>query len=315
MPKNRTRIKKRTVLQAVALLSLVYIALSVAAPHTAATNANPYHISPIWTLVLVMSLLGLLLIAWLFGALAWMQLRNYSLRLSGGQQGAFRQMAAGVKYLALGLIISTFISGTKPYYASNANLVAISMQLNYAVLTLASFVGFLYLQMGTKYLAASARAAMSWGSRLATIGPPLVLLGAFYMTLAITNTAPVGLALFSGLSGKIILAANIVLVLGSWALGLLAALNIERATHDLEIGERAKPFLRLYNGILLTTCGFIILDALISLGNTRLSTLPLSIVLILIYLFIGVVALGFGIVASSVRKLNAILSSHHKRAS
>jgi hypothetical protein len=61
----------------------------------------------------------------------------------------------------------------------------------------------------------------------------------------------------------------------------------------------------LYNGILTMTGGFIILDALMSLGATRLQALPVGVVVALVYGFIGVVALGFWIVARSARELIA----------
>jgi hypothetical protein len=53
----------------------------------------------------------------------------------------------------------------------------------------------------------------------------------------------------------------------------------------------------------MTTGGFIILDALLSLGAPRLQALPVWAILLLIYGFIGVVGLGFWSVAMSVRQL------------
>jgi hypothetical protein len=85
-------------------------------------------------------------------------------------------------------------------------------------------------------------------------------------------------------------------------LGLLAALNIERATHG-NTTLPPRPLVTLYNGILTMTGGFIILDALSSLGTTRLARLPLGVTVALLYAFIAVVGLGFVIVAASGRAL------------
>jgi hypothetical protein len=100
------------------------------------------------------------------------------------------------------------------------------------------------------------------------------------------------------------LPVNIILVVSTWVLGLLAALNIERATHG-STSLPSRPLVTLYNGILTMTGGFIILDALSSLGTARLSHLPLGIIVALLYIFIAVVGLGFVIVAASGRALLA----------
>jgi hypothetical protein len=105
---------------------------------------------------------------------------------------------------------------------------------------------------------------------------------------------------------------NIIVVVGSWVLGLLAALNIERATHRGESARLARPLAKLYNGVLTVTGGFIILDALMSLGATRLQSLPLSVIVLLIYGFIGVVALGFLMVGRSARELIATTKTKTK---
>src|SRR6185369_2695048 len=109
--------------------------------------------------------------------------------------------------------------------------------------------------------------------------------------LAATNAAPDAQVLSAGPTGFLALPVNIILVVGSWVLGLLTALNIERSTHRSEDASYARPLAKLYNGILTTTGGFIILDALMSLGATRLSALPVWLIVGLIYAFIGVVAL------------------------
>lgn len=280
----------------VTLASAVYGCLLIWAPHT--DNASSIHLAPWVTLVLSLSILGLLVFSWLAGFYAWLQLDRYANRLSHGRRRqAFRQMAGGVRLLATGLIISILLNATKPFFAQDAGLTTVVTQVNYYIIILFPFLGFLWLRQGSKYLAAAAQTAMSLGTKLLTITPPVLLLGGFYIFLALTNSTPETLILLSGPTGFLVLPTNIILVVGSWVLGLLAALNIERSTHHGTINTR--PLVRLYNGILLMTGGFIILDAVMSLGNTRLLALPLSVTLILVYAFVLVIALGFWSIAVS----------------
>lgn len=267
---------------------------------------NSYHLSPALILALSLTIVGLLLLAWWLGFYAWLELDRYAGRLPAEEgRRTFGRMATGIWLLTSGLILSSLMSAAKPMYAGNVELTAIITQVNYYVIIIFPFWGFLWLRVGSRHLAVSVQAAMSMRSKLGTVGPPVALLAAFYVYLLATNSAPDAEVLTAGPTGFLVLPANFILVVGAWVLGLLTALNIERATHREESAHLVRPLARLYNGILAVTGGFIILDALMSLGAARLRTLPVSAIVLLIYGFIGVVALGFWIVARSARDLIA----------
>lgn len=286
------------------LALVAYVGLAVAAPR-AQTSANPYHFSVVMIVVLSVTIIGLLLAAWIFGFYAWLELDRYAERQAdAAARRSFGQIALGVGLLAAGLIVSSLLSAAQPFYASDVGLVAATRQVNYYVMVLFPFFGFLLMRIGSRRLAVSVQAAMSTRAKLLTVGPPVVLLAAFYVFLALTNS-PSDTTTPTVSTGIWLLALNILLVVGTWVLGLLTALNIERATYRGEGARHAQPLVKLYNGILTTTGGFIILDALMSLGNTRLLALPVQAIVFLIYAFIGVVALGFALVALAGRALLA----------
>jgi hypothetical protein len=166
------------------------------------------------------------------------------------------------------------------------------------------FLGFLCLRIGSRHLMVSAQAMMTTQAKLLTVGPPVALLAVFYAYLSATNSSATAKALMAGPIGFLAVPASVILVAGAWTLGLLAALNIERATYRGDGTSHTGPLVRLYNGVLTVTGGFIILDALMSLGD-RLAALPVGAILFLIYGFIGVVGFGFFIMAMGVRGLLA----------
>ena len=285
-----------------ALASVTYLVLTFSAPR--GDNPNPYHFSIVAVLVLTVTIIGLWFLTCFFGFYAWLKLDTYARLLPRGvDRRAYGQIAQGVRILAYGLLVSSVIGATNPYFIHSPSLGAVVKQINYYIIILAPFLGFLYLRWGTKRLAVSAHAAMSLRSKLVTVGPPVLLLAGFYVFLAATNVAPDGQLQALGRLGFLVLPLNIILVVGSWVLGLLAALNIERATYRGVVASHTKPLVKLYNGILTMTGGFIILDALMSLGSTRLASLPLSVTVSLLYGFIGVVGFGFMLVSVSARAL------------
>ncbi len=285
--------------------SAIYLGLLFTAPKPNAPS--PYHFSAILVVVLSATILGFLLLAVVFGFYAWLELDRYAQRFpeQTPTHDAYARLAQGVWFLTACLIGSTLLGAIKPFFATNASVVAAITQINYFVVIIFPFLGFLNLRTGSRHLAVSAQAIMTARAKLVTVGPPLVLLSAFYVFLSITNTSPGLQTAAAGPIGFLVLPASIILVVGTWTLGLLAALNIERATYRGEGAKHARPLVKLYNGVLTTTGGFIILDALLSLGS-RVGALPVAAALFLVYTFIGVVALGFYIIARGARGLLAI---------
>jgi hypothetical protein len=288
-------------LGSVAVATTVYLGLTITAPRS--SGGNPYNLSMAVLVVLGLTIIGLLMLAWWFGYYAWLELDRYAKRLAPEEgRRTYGRMAKGVWFLAWGLILSSLMSAIKPFFTDIPGLATLLTQVNYYVIIIFPFLGFMWLRTGTLHLAVTAQAAMSVRGKLVTVGPPVLLLAMFYIYLAATNSTSDTEVLTSGPSGFLVLPINIFLVVGAWVFGLLAALNIERSTHGRESARLARPLAKLYNGILTMTGGFIILDALMSLGATRLQALPLGVIVLLIYGFIGVVALGFWIVARAARE-------------
>lgn len=285
----------------VIVAALAYLGLQFGSAKLGANSDN----LPIWIAVIILfSIIGLWMLAVFFGLNSWLQLDEYAYMMkSHSDRLAFRQVASGVRFLAYGLLISSVLGASESYFSGNPGAAAIITQLNYYTVVLAPFFGFWLLRQGTRKLAVSAHAVLSARSKLVTIGPPVVILSAFYIFMVTTNGAPDSLTLSAGPLGFLVLPINILLVIASWVFGLLAALNIERATHGNGPSRPHKALITLYNGILTMTGGFIILDALMSLGTSRINSLPIAFTVLLLYVFVAVVWLGFMIVSSSGRAL------------
>lgn len=273
----------------VVTLAMTYLVVEFAAP-----KSNTYHFSLVAGVVLVLTVNVLWMATCLFGLRAWLNLDRYAAQQKHeSDRRAFGQIANGVRLLAYSLLVSSLLTGLGPYFRDNAGVSAAISQANYYLILIFPFLGFFLLRQGTKRLAIMAEAALSLRAKVLTVGPPVALLAAFYTFLTVTNSA---------INAPVVEVVTIVLVVGAWVWGLLAALNIERATHRGVMAAN-KPLVLLYNGILTMTGGFIILDALSSLGTARFAALPLGVDLALLYTFIAVVCLGFVIVAAAGRVL------------
>jgi len=283
------------------LAAVTYLAVTFLAPRNG--NSNQYHLSVTLIILITVTVLGLWMATCFSGLYAWLELDRYAnMQAKDSDQKALHQLASGVRFLAYGLLISSIFSASGAYFAAGTTWSVLMSQLNYYIILLAPFLGFLWLREGSKRLAVSSQAALNLKAKIFTVGPPVLLLATFYIFLAATNPGAGLAGPAAGPLAAFALPVNIILVVSTWVLGLLAALNIERATHG-NTTLPPRPLVTLYNGILTMTGGFIILDALSSLGTTRLARLPLGVTVALLYAFIAVVGLGFVIVAASGRAL------------
>ncbi len=280
----------------------VYLILAFTAPRQPSSNNSNIPMAVI--LIMAISLLVLLLGSWVLGVRASLQLDRYANHFPGdGRQQGFTQIARGIRWLVLGLVVSMFINVTSPFYRDQPGLTAITSQVNFYIIIGFPLAGFALLWQGARRLALFAQVPMLIKNKLVIAGLPIALLASFYITLSLTNNSPQTQILLSGLTGMFLLPIIIVIVLGSWTFGLLAALHIERFIHHGDIATQARPLSMLYNGILMITCGFIILDGLLSIGADRISSLPVSLTIILVYLFIGVITIGFMLISHGAKQL------------
>ncbi|HSX00692.1 MAG TPA: hypothetical protein VLF67_00480, partial [Candidatus Saccharimonas sp.] len=188
-PREPMTPKQRSYLYMVLGAVAAYIILAVTAPHTQSSSNNQYHFPLVVVVLLSLSIVGLLFLAFGFGYYAWLELDRYSRRLSDpAAKRAYGQIARGMWWLAAGLILSSLVSASQPFYSSTSALAAVMMQINYYVITVFPFFAFLWLRIGSRHLAVSAQALMSTRSKLVTVGPPVLLLASFYVFLALTNS-------------------------------------------------------------------------------------------------------------------------------
>lgn len=94
-------------------------------------------------------------------------------------------------------------------------------------------------------------------------------------------------------------------LLTSWALGIFVALETNHRLINLGFGGRAKP---LMNGILLIIFSSILLQLLLSLGSSRLLALGTGGILLLIYIFVGMQATGYFLLAKGTKTIAYVSS-------
>jgi hypothetical protein len=96
-------------------------------------------------------------------------------------------------------------------------------------------------------------------------------------------------------------------VVATWFLGLLLVLNLEHYSHYSKTINRL-GLVSFYNGIIIIVATTILTQVLASLGNSRFANLNLGVLLAIIYVFLGLLALGFGLIARGAKKLQSPIS-------
>jgi hypothetical protein len=287
----------------VSVAAVAYLAVTFIAPK--AGGSNHYHLSVVAIVFITVTILALWMLTCFSGLYAWLELDRYAQLLPKAvDREAYHQIANGVRLLAYSLLLSSILTAFAPFLSAYPGLATAVGQINYYIFILiAPFAGFMMLRLGTRKLSVLAQATLTLKAKVMTVAPPVFLLACFYAFLAATSAGP-NTVLPTGPLWLVVLPLNLFLVVGAWVYGLLAALNTERATHR-ERPAASRPLVGLYNGILTVTGGFIILDALLSLGSARIASLPFGLAVILLYAFIAVICVGFMILAMSGKALIA----------
>ncbi|HSW85813.1 MAG TPA: hypothetical protein VLF79_04395 [Candidatus Saccharimonadales bacterium] len=287
-----------------------YIWLTAAAPKT----SSSVHLSKLVIVSLSATLFIPYLLTWLIAALGlyhFGQFYSVARQKRLANSIAFGLIMWGLSFLILDLITSPFFSAFRNFWQSNHRVVInLTIISNYAHITF-TLVAFVFLYLGTRLLARSSHYATSVRSKPL---PALVatVLFTLLFSIAVFSNPTRQTSLQSGqfatyyLTDLLILLTIIAPLAITWFLGLQAALNTEQYVHSLSHPMWRLAIVRFFHGLLAVLSSAIILQGITMLGSQQLQNINLVLILVIVYLFIIIQAIGYLFIKASAKQLRKL---------
>ena len=289
---------------------LLYMYLTFYAPLTPAVKTLGLHEFQLNLLRITITIPYLAI--WLVTMYGILKLNSYVKRTRQFPDGkALSKLASGLLILLIGVVFSSVLSALRSFLTFNSEVLApITILINYSYVVF-PLIGFLFIFLGSKdIIKIVKKATIPAGQKIVYLAP-LLLFAVLYVWFIFTNpirqisTEPTIPATYYLPDSLIILTIILPVIIG-WVLGILAALNFQFYSKNVK-GIIYRDSLSLFvRGIYFIIGSSIFLQALLSLGSVRLINLGLQSLLILIYLFLAIQALGYYLIFLGSNKLTKI---------
>ncbi len=287
------------------LLWGVYCGITLLTPQ--APVAAKYHLSAVTLNLLIISVSLPYLICWLFAVFGWLHLREFAHKQPrGAERDGFTKIAYGLLALVASLVVPTLVRAVYTYASHDSTSAGWNIFSNYMGIFF-PLLGFLLMFMGSLQFTSSITPKVTWLAKATTVFFPVVLFSVFYLFMIFANPTrqtsldpSVQPTYF--LPDSMIIGTIILPVIATWFLGLLLVFNLERYSHYSKTINRP-GLVSFYNGIIIIVAITILTQVLASLGNARFANLNLGAILAIIYVFLGLLAFGFGLIARGAKRL------------
>lgn len=296
----------------VIVLSISYIVLSMTNPISSASNA--YGLSPITIRFLQFTIGALYSLSWLAGTAGSVELNTSAESTPDtAKKSAFKKKAMGVAILIGGSIITAFISTIRSRVSPDpSNFPGITILLNY-VYVFVPLIGLSYLASGAFDLSKSIDAKPP--------KPYFYVLAFVFCTLAVGVNAYLLFTREDTTSSYFLPEALVVMTILlpsfiTWIIGTVGVITSFNYIGNVQ-GVVYKAGLGQFNaGIFFVVLTSMFLQLLLSVGSSRLLGISLGGILLIVYTFIILQAVGYLLIAFGSRKLTtveSILSKYTKR--
>jgi hypothetical protein len=288
-----------------AVLFIIVCVLSIALPPDPQTLKNFHLTSTSYHFVIILLLLPEALL-WYAIFYTYSKLLEYSRFLKGSKEDkAFNLISLGMGVLAYGLIIPSIISPILNFVVSHhEGFRAAATIINHYMTLMVSVVSFSILRTGSHNLIGSdgkAKRGSLWSMRTLILSFIVLAVIYSYTTIHIRRTG--GNPYYLGLIP--LMFTIIIPYLYAWFEGLACAYNFMLYSKNIKGFLYKKAFFQLSIGLAITIAGFIFIQFITStLGVNTNKTLDY--ILVLIYILLGVLIIGLGIMALGAKKLKKI---------
>lgn len=291
---------------------LVYILLTILAP---ASQNTQVQLSETARLVLTATLLIPYMLTWLIAVVGWFHFNRFASdtkRKHARNYAGFRLISQGLGILIFDLISIPLINAARKVWAADGDAAAILTTLSNYLHIIIPLAAFICLFLGSRKLIQSSHYALAVRS---TMLPSLVATTLFTVlfTIAIFGNTSRQVAVEGGsfasyyISDPLIVLTIILPLAATWFIGLQSILQIERYVHSLSQVKWRHAIVHLFHGLLAVICSSIILQGITAFGSEQLQQVSLILIVVIIYLFIVLQAVGYLFIRASAKQLRHLL--------
>ncbi len=287
------------------LLWGVYCGVTLLTPHNPAVEK--YHLSAVALNFLLISVTLPYLTCWLFGVYGWLHLRDFTHEQPrGAERDGFTKITFGLLALLADLTVPTLVRAVYTYIGHDPRSASWNIFSNYMGIFF-PLLAFLLMFLGSLQIVSPITPKITRLAKATTVFFPVSLFSVFYLFMIFANHArqtsmDPAVAPTYFLPDSMIIATIILPVIATWFFGLLLVLNLEHYSHYSKTINRP-GLVSFYNGIIIIVAVTILTQVIASLGSSRLANLNLGAVLTIIYVFLALLTLGFGLIAHGAKKL------------
>lgn len=293
-----------------ALATVTYFFLSFVTPVNQAT-LDRFHISVAAVHFLQLTLLVPLVLIWFAAIYGYAHLKNYAGEIKKDPDGkGLNTIALGLGILAGGMIITGLIGEVISYFsATRLNLIPANVIINNYLSVILTLSSFWYVYKGSESLVKLIPKHDHHIRRRIMLAVYAVL-AAIYCVLALHNPQKRVKATYAAhgtyyLPDVLIVLTVLLPYVVAWAFGILAAINLSHYRHNVK-GHIYRQAIQ-YLGIgFSTVIGASILEQILSLFNASFQAASLNTVLMIIYVLLIIIGVGFLMIARGAKRLKQL---------
>jgi hypothetical protein len=306
---GRWSIQPRMLYAVVFLAWDLYLLLTLSAP---ATSANQFHIAPVVLVFLKLTIALPYLVIWLSATYSFICVKNYAFSIHPSPEWrAFTDLSHGVAILLLSLIFSTIAGSLRPHFALHEFWHPMFTIITNYTYVFPYLVAFYFFYHSARSLAPLAHADKQSPWRSLVYAVPFIVFVYFWLETIFTNTArmtthSMTLEATYYLKDSLLILTIIIPSLLSWALGLQTYLLLSQYYQHVKGLLYKRALSSFVYGLASVILGSIVLQAVLSVGSTRLYHLGLGGLLLIIYIFLVIQTIGYMLLAHGAQNLSRI---------
>lgn len=290
------------------VLTVIYLATVFIIRTDSATLAH-YHVTDVQLHLLTLTLAIPVIAIWFAAAYGLVNIARYAVKIRKSPEGkGFVFLARGVTLLGLSLPIDSVISNLLSYGVSKGAISrATETIIDTHLSVLFPLVSFILIFIGSRHLMLTVKKAQVNRSHLVWTGIVLLVISVLYIVATLTNPSrmiatPPALAATYYMPDWLIITTIVLPYIIVWACGFYATLFLR--SYQRHVGGKIykKALGKLNIGFFVVILIYILLQFLTA-AITSLYGWVLSAVLLLLFVLLIVIAVGFALIASGARGL------------
>ncbi len=295
---------------------IIYVTLSLSSPESI-KNAERYDISMFALILLSLSVFVPLFLIWFCAVAGWSRFHDFvgNIKIQTRRE-AYNLITIGLSILALQLILVPIASSAYRFIGGSVDAAEYVIASNYES-TFVKLIGFAFIFWGSIRLLRMQKQKIPLATKILNVGVPVGLFGAFYSLLVFSNPArqtsvdSLAIATYH-MPDELVVGTIMIPVVMTWALGLMIIVNMEHYSR-YSMSTSRRGIINFFNGMLMIVAATVLTQIFESLGASRTGELGLGPTLIIVYVLLGIIGLGFALIARGALQMRQQMLSKKKR--